>query len=210
MRRLTLHPNLGAMAEKLSGVAMRIWHDHILTKMPHNNAPTEFHQDQPFWPHENSPWPVSAWIALCDVPVERGCMSFIPGSHKHRDLPTQSTGDSSILFNYAPDLVWCPRVTLPLKAGDCTFHHGRTAHAATPNSTDDPRVAHVIIYMNDGTTFGKSGRHIVTNPLNIEPGQPLEGDMFPLVSEFDAKIEEMDGRAFDPSEREGQSGSGGY
>ncbi len=40
MRALTLHPNIGAIAEKLTGIALRLWHDHILTKMPHNNAPT--------------------------------------------------------------------------------------------------------------------------------------------------------------------------
>ncbi len=53
IRALTMHPNVAAVAEKLAGVPLRLWHDHLLIKQPHNHAPTEFHQDQPFWPHSN-------------------------------------------------------------------------------------------------------------------------------------------------------------
>lgn len=184
IRRLTLHPNVGAIAEKLAGVPLRIWHDHMLIKQPHNEAPTAYHQDQPFWPHASSPNSLSAWIALCDVPVERGCMTFIPGSHKYTDLPPQSTGDSNVLFDNCPELTWEQRVTVPLKAGDCTFHHSRCAHMANANETDQPRVAHIIIYMDQTTTFNGK-KHIVTDPLSLEVGVKLEGDLFPAVSDFE-------------------------
>lgn len=180
MRRLTLHPNLAAVATKLAGTALRLWHDQILIKQPHNDAPTEFHQDQPYWPHANSPNPISAWIALCDVPVEKGCMSFLPGSHRRTDLPMQMLGDPRSLFTICPELEWSPRVTVPLRAGDCTFHHGRCAHMATPNRTDDPRVAHIVIFMPEGTTFN-GARHIVTDPLGLKVGDPLTGALFPAV-----------------------------
>lgn len=183
IRQLTLHPNIGGVAEKLAGVPLRIWHDHMLIKQPHNHAPTAYHQDQPFWPHAHSPHSLSAWVALCDVPVERGCMTFIPGSHRYTDLPPQSTGDSNILFSNCPELAWAPRVTVPLRAGDCTFHHSRCAHMATPNDTDEPRVAHIIIYMDQTTTYNGK-KHIVTDPLALEEGVPLAGDLFPPVRDF--------------------------
>ncbi len=183
VKRLTLHPNVGGVAEKLAGVPLRIWHDHMLIKQPHNNAPTAYHQDQPFWPHAHSPNSISAWIALCDVPVERGCMTFIPGSHKYTDLPPQSTGDSNILFKTCPELTWSQRVTVPLRAGDCTFHHSRCAHSATPNDTDDPRVAHIIIYMDQTTTYNGK-KHIVTDPLGLQEGTLLEGEWFPSGHDF--------------------------
>ncbi|MDP6038715.1 MAG: phytanoyl-CoA dioxygenase family protein [Candidatus Latescibacteria bacterium] len=187
IRHLTFHPNIGALAEKLAGVPLRLWHDHVLIKQPHNETPTAYHQDQPFWPHNNSPCSISAWIALCDVPVERGCMTFIPGTHRYTDLPTQSTRDDNILFAAQPDLEWAPRITVPLKAGDCTFHHSRCAHMATPNSTDEPRVAHVIIFMDQTTTYsGKN--HIVTDPLELEEGMLLDGELFPSISEFPSHI----------------------
>lgn len=180
IRRLTLHPNVAAVATKLAGVPLRLWHDHILIKRPHNQVATEFHQDQPYWPHATSPNSLSAWIALCDVPVEKGCMSFIPGSHRYVGLEAQNLLDATSLFGKCPELQWAPRVTVPLRAGDCTFHHSCCAHMATPNSTDDPRVAHVVIYMDARTTYVKKG-HIVTDPLELSEGAALEGELFPIV-----------------------------
>ena len=181
LRTLTCHPNVGRIAEKLAGSRMRLWHDHILCKMPHNDASTEFHQDQPYWPHAECPHPVSAWIALCDVPVERGCMTFLPGSHRKTDLAVQHLDDPRSLFTICPELEYSPRVTMPLKAGDCTFHHGRCAHMATPNFTDVARIAHVVIYMEEATRYRKI-RHIVTDPLDLEDGDPLDGPLFPAVA----------------------------
>ena len=183
MRRLTFHPNVAAAAERLTGTDLRLFHDHILCKMPNNQASTEFHQDQPYWPHRDCPDPISAWIALCDVPVERGCMTFLPGSHRKTDLPVQHLNDPRSLFSICPELEFSPRVTVPLKAGDCTFHHGRCAHMATPNCTDLPRMAHVVIYMQRETRYRKQA-HVVTDPLILEDGAALDGPMFPAVETF--------------------------
>ena len=183
MRKLTCHPNVGRAAEVLAGAAMRLWHDQILCKMPHNEAPTEFHQDQPYWPHANCPTPVSAWIALCDVPVERGCMTFLNGSHRKDDLPIQHLNDPRSLFTICPELEYSTRVTVPLQAGDCTFHHGRCAHMATPNFTDLPRIAHVIIYMQLETRYREIS-HVVTDPLFLKDGESLDGPLFPSVADM--------------------------
>ncbi|MGY8826194.1 MAG: phytanoyl-CoA dioxygenase family protein [Candidatus Latescibacterota bacterium] len=180
MRALTLHKNVGAVAQKIAGAPMRLWHDHILIKQPNNNVATEFHQDQPYWPHAHSPNALSAWIALCDVPVERGCMSFISGSHRHTGLTAQNLLDGRDLFGKCPELEYAERVTLPLQAGDCTFHHARCAHMAVPNATDEPRVAHVIIFIDQTTTYIKKN-HVVTDSLALEEGQVLEGELFPKV-----------------------------
>jgi ectoine hydroxylase-related dioxygenase (phytanoyl-CoA dioxygenase family) len=189
MRRLTLHPNIGAIAERLAGIKLRLWHDHVLIKQPHNEAPTEFHQDQPYWPHASCRHALSAWIALVDVPVERGCMTFIPGSHSATDLKAQDLTDAHSLFDMRSDLEWAPRITIPLRAGACTFHHARCAHMATPNFTDDPRVAHVVIFMDAKTTYVEQ-RHVVTNPLGLKAGQVLDHELFPKVADFAALQEQ--------------------
>src|SRR6266542_4627778 len=62
MKRLTLHPNIGPIAEKLVGSPMRLWHDHVLIKQPKNQKPTEFHQDSPYEPLANIPSHLAAWI----------------------------------------------------------------------------------------------------------------------------------------------------
>jgi ectoine hydroxylase-related dioxygenase (phytanoyl-CoA dioxygenase family) len=180
MRALSLHPNVGAIAERLAGVPLRLWHDQILIKRPQRSVPTEFHQDQPYWPHDNSPNALTAWIALCDVPFERGCMTFIPGSHRRDDLAAQNLNDAHDLFDKAPELAWEERVTVPLRAGDCTFHHARCAHMANANLTEEPRVAHAILMMDAVTTYRQAG-HVITDPLSLEPGQVLDGPVFPRV-----------------------------
>jgi phytanoyl-CoA hydroxylase len=180
MKELTLHANIGRVAQQLAGVPLRLWHDQILIKKPHNETPTQFHQDQPYWPHTNSSNPITAWIALCDVPVERGCMTFIPGSQERTELPPQNLNDAKSLFGICPELVWEERVTIPLRAGDCTFHHGRCAHMATPNFTDEPRVAHAIIYMDAVTRFS-GAPHPVTQRLELQIGEALDRELFPLA-----------------------------
>lgn len=180
MRELTLNSRIAAIASRLAGVPLRLWHDHTLIKPPVKSAPTEFHQDGPYWPHNNQHHSLSVWIALVDVPVERGCMTFIPTSHLRQDLRPQDLTNSHDLLNLYPELVYYPRVTVPLRAGDCTFHHSYLAHMANSNTSDVPRVAHIMIYMDADTTYTGS-RHVVTDPLHLKPGDPLDADLFPLV-----------------------------
>jgi ectoine hydroxylase-related dioxygenase (phytanoyl-CoA dioxygenase family) len=186
LKELTFHPNLAAIAERLAGVALRLWHDHVLIKQPHNSTPTEFHQDQPYWPHNkaDSRHCLSAWVALCDVPVEKGCMTFINQSHRYTGLRPQDLTDNKDLLQLCPDLVYMPRTTMPLKAGDCTFHNSWTAHMATPNFRDTARIAQIVIYMDVDTTYSGK-RHPVTDSLELKPGDTLLGDMFPQINHLE-------------------------
>ena len=51
---------------------------------------------------------------------------------------------------------------------------------AVPNQTDRPRVAHVVIFMDQTTTYVKKN-HVVTDPLDLQEGQRIEGELFPAV-----------------------------
>lgn len=180
LRDLTLHPGLADLATQLAGMPLRIWHDHLLIKPPHNGTPTEFHQDAPYWPHANARHSLSAWIALVDVPVERGCMTFLPGQQDRRDIRPIDITDARDLFEAAPDLAYLPRVTVPLRAGDVTFHNGYTPHTANSNDTDDFRFAHVNIYVDREVSFDGRG-HVCTDPLHLQTGDPLPDKDFPPV-----------------------------
>lgn len=183
LRKLTRHPRIALAAERLAGVSLKLWHDQLLIKHPRESAPTEFHQDQPYWPHSQATEPLTAWIALVDVPVERGCMSFIPGTHLLTDLPRQELNDAQSLFGICPELRWESRVTVPLRAGDCTFHHGRTAHYAHANRTNESRIVHAIIF-TDANTIYTGASHVVTDPLQLPHGAILQHDIFPLVKDL--------------------------
>jgi phytanoyl-CoA hydroxylase len=178
LRALTFDPRLGRIAEQLAGFPLRLWHDQMLVKEPHNEVATEFHQDRPYWPHAGDRLPLSAWIALVDVPPERGCMTFLPGTQHRTGLRPQDLHHEDDLFALDPSLRWVPRVTVPLRAGDCTFHSGYTGHMALPNRTDLARLAHVVIYMDEATTYS-GAEHIVTDPLGLRAGDRLDGETFP-------------------------------
>ena len=179
--QLTTEPRIAAIARRLAGVPLRIWHDQILIKQPKKSTPTEFHQDGPLWPHQNNRNAISAWIALVDVPVERGCMTFISGSNHWPELPPQDLGDKQSLLTIRPESAYETRVTIPLRAGDCTFHNAYTAHMANMNSTDVARIAQVIIYMPADTRYN-GHEHPVTDPLKLSIGDPLVGNLFPAFT----------------------------
>jgi phytanoyl-CoA hydroxylase len=180
LRELTLHPGMARFATQLAGLPVRIWHDQLLIKKPHNATPTEFHQDSPYWPHTGGRHQLSAWVALVDVPVERGCMTFIPGSHRRHDLRAIDLTDAHDLFDAAPDLAYEPRVTVPLRAGDCTFHNGYLAHTANSNDTDEFRYAMVNIYVDAETRYDGSANPC-TDGLGLSVGQQLPDAEFPPV-----------------------------
>lgn len=180
MRELTLHPRLAELARALAGTSLRLWHDQILIKEPRVAGATQFHFDSPYWPHRSASHWITAWVALVDVTVEKGCMTFIPESFRRPDVLAVDLENETALFDAVPDLAWEPRVTLPLRAGDCTFHHGSCAHAANANRTDDPRVAHAIIYMDSTTTYS-GAEHVLTDPLGLTPGETFADPLFPEV-----------------------------
>ncbi len=182
---ISFHKNVTSAATQLAETPLRIFHDHMLSKKPLNGGATEWHQDRPYWPFEGDPVTLSAWIALQDTNVEMGCMSFIPGSHKFNKLPSHPLNDPRALFEVAPELQYVPSVTMPLKAGDCTFHYGRTAHRAAPNMTENWRMAQTIIYVDENAVLAEKG-HCMTNELvadgSIKVGETLDHPRFRKVS----------------------------
>lgn len=131
---------------KVNGV--RLWHDQALYKEPGGRI-TDCHQDESYWPID-SELTTTMWMALVDVPQEKGCMRFIPGSHKwgikeYVDIFEQPHVPESVKEEN--------RITVPLEAGDVTFHSGLTFHEAFPNKTREMREAMTVIYFEDGATF---------------------------------------------------------
>lgn len=177
---LALHPRMRQVANALAGEPLRLWHDHLLVKRAKHAAPTEWHQDQPYWPHQDSTTSLSAWVALVDVPQIRGCMSYIPGSHRRTGLAAQNLHDASDLFQRCPELQWQPAVTVPVKAGDVVWHHACTAHRAEANRSEVDRVVVSVIYMPRSTRF-TGGKHICTEGRGYAVGEILAGERFPEI-----------------------------
>ena len=103
-----------------------------------------------------------------------------PGDSYWTEIRAVDLHDRTDFFDAAPDVTYLPRVTVPLRAGDCTFHNAYLAHTANPNDTDEFRYAFVNIYVDAELNY--DGRpHPCTDGLGLEIGSPLPAEHFPRL-----------------------------
>jgi phytanoyl-CoA hydroxylase len=177
---------IARVAQQLTGSeTLHLYHDQALVKEPGPSAPSPWHQDQPYWPSKE-PGMLSCWMALDDVTIERGCMQFIPGSHRWGEFPPMSfAGDGPVLEDLLSEeqkAAWKP-VPVELAAGSCTFHHGLTFHFTNANTTEHVRRALVTIYIPDDITYAADEKmdNPFTDSITSRRGEPLRGDRFPQI-----------------------------
>jgi ectoine hydroxylase-related dioxygenase (phytanoyl-CoA dioxygenase family) len=185
LRSLALHPRITRIAERLAGQRLRLFKQELLLKERGRCLPTGAHTDESAYPFTGEPVTLSAWVALVDVPLERGCMSFIAGSQRFPSTKGQEyrIGDDPAVR--WPGSQWLPIVTIPVRAGDCTFHSARTIHMAEANETDTPRISTISVYMDRNATYSPIGNpHMdnIANTTGLRPGDPLDGTRFPLLT----------------------------
>ncbi|MDX1683257.1 MAG: phytanoyl-CoA dioxygenase family protein [Phycisphaeraceae bacterium] len=146
---------LARLAAELLGVeGVRMWHDQALFKEPAGGF-TPWHADQQYWPMSSARC-VTAWIPLQATPLEMGPLCFGRGSHRKnigRDLEISDTSEKMIAE--AVEREGIDEVQAPYDAGDVSFHLGWTLHRAGPNTTDQPRRVHTVIYMDRDMTLAE-------------------------------------------------------
>jgi ectoine hydroxylase-related dioxygenase (phytanoyl-CoA dioxygenase family) len=181
IRPLTFHPHLGQAAAELLGVdAVRLWHDQALYKQA-GGRETDPHQDHPYWPIQETA-SVTAWIPFEGSTRASGAMAYLPGSHTVglRKFVNIFFGEPhDILAD--PEVAGIEPVLVEVPKGSVAFHHGLTVHLAGPNSTARDRAVHTIIYFPDGSRRGYPHPHFSVDRAGIEVGQPIDGDVTPIV-----------------------------
>jgi ectoine hydroxylase-related dioxygenase (phytanoyl-CoA dioxygenase family) len=118
--------------------------DHIIIKPPMNNKETAWHQDSAYsrrltFTKRRVHW----WLPLHDVSVERGCMQYVPGTHRSprmKHVPVAPTSDALRTYPEPGARI----VTCPVRAGSATVHLPNTLHYTGPNLTTVPREAFII------------------------------------------------------------------
>lgn len=183
VRKLMLDERLGRMAADLANVdGMRIWHDQAIIKLPWG-APTDWHMDNPYWSF-TSPNAISIWVALDDATPDNGCLYFLPGSQHVEVVANPNIGTNmSALFDSYPEQAKVSAVCAQMKAGSCSFHNGRTFHAAQANMTPRPRRAMTCAYMPDGSVFNGAANVLPEEYLaTLKVGDKIEdGRHVPLL-----------------------------
>ena len=129
-----------ALAEALLGRPVEYRFDHAIYKPAFNGRATAWHQDEAY---TLDPRLVTAhfWVPMHDVSVERGCMQFIPGSHRERVAHHRLQHLRHAHALEAEDVDVSRAVACPLRAGAVTVHMPRTLHYTGPNLTAMPRLA---------------------------------------------------------------------
>lgn len=142
----------GIVRDLMQADHVRLWHDQALFKEPGGRI-TDAHQDCSYWPIAEPQFTATMWIALTDVPVEKGCLYFYPRTND----PNLKEYVDIFKNPHQPNILTDKeKISIPLKAGDSTFHSGLTFHGAGNNQTNEMREAMTIIYIKDGVTIDAS------------------------------------------------------
>ncbi|MCC6485612.1 MAG: phytanoyl-CoA dioxygenase family protein [Armatimonadetes bacterium] len=195
IRELLMNETVAAIGARLAETpAVRLWHDQLLYKPGHSTGKGNvgWHQDYMYWQCTTPADMLTAWIALVDVDETNGCLQMIPGSHKWSLIEDLSFFDPDIdrqmekIRRYGeqhgqPDAA---PVTVPLKAGEVSFHHCLTLHGSGPNMTSSPRRSYVAHMMPDHIRrrVGTPGdAHHNCLLFNGADGDLWRGDDFPVL-----------------------------
>lgn len=192
------HPLIAGTARALLDTPeVRLWHDQVISKPPHDNGHFGFHHDFFFWPL-SPPNIVSCWLALDDATVDNGCMHVMPKSHKDERFSIAARTEANAAAAKAqeegrepPPNQWTERqnmdisrgIPVELKAGECMFHHCLNFHGTPPNVTEQQRRAFVMIFMAQGVRYhnAQSPGHILVPTIEVADGEPLIGNGFPVA-----------------------------
>lgn len=185
-------PAAGVMASLFGARKVNLLFDQILVKEPRTSTPTLWHQDITYWPVAGEQV-ATMWVALDTVTRETGAVEYLRGSHlwNQRYLAVSFDPDQ----HYEEDLPAVPDVEasrddhdivcFDLEPGDCTVHDARLLHGAPPNHSESARRrAYLQRWTGDDVTYNPRPnlQRMLRDP-GIEPGSPLDSDLFPVALE---------------------------
>ena len=145
--------NAKALMARKADIGVRYFSDYYNVKLPSQqktgrggNGLTGWHQDFAAAGSDRS-GALIFWIALDDLPPEKGTMAFLNGSHRYGALGHFSTyGKGNVLNSYPELLDDCPSSGLQSYGpGDVTVHSNMCVHSAGLNVTDGPRWTYTVM-----------------------------------------------------------------
>jgi hypothetical protein len=137
-------------ARQLLGEDAQFSFDHSILKPAHSAAATPWHQDEAHHTHAYLRYrQVSFWMPLQDTPVEAGCMRYIPESDRGPLFPHHWLNDDPRVHAVecrAECVDESLAVAMPVAAGSCIAHDGRTLHSAWPNVSAVDRFTYIVAF----------------------------------------------------------------
>ena len=144
------HPPILDMVERVLGPDLILWITRLLCKPAHNGREVPWHQDGEYWLMRPLAT-CSVWVAIDPVSAVNGCMRFIPGSHKQRELYRHHIANRE---NLVLDLELdrdqfdeSKAVNVELEPGQMSLHDVRMIHGSLANTSGQRRAALILRYM---------------------------------------------------------------
>lgn len=135
-------PAILDMVEQLIGPDIALWNMSFFAKPAVDGKRTPWHQDGAYWPIRPLAT-CTVWIAVDDATPENGCMRFIPGSHRSKDLaPHDLKKDPSLTLSQelsAGTFNEDEAVDVALEAGQISLHDVYLYHGSEANTSPRPR-----------------------------------------------------------------------
>lgn len=152
---LVRKPILAAVAARLAGAGIRLWHDQLLYKpvsTPGSPVSVGWHTDRQYWRCCTSDNMLTAWIPFHDCGEEMGTLTVVDGSHtwpdNTRGLDFFSSDLEGMERRFDTGGAAVTKVPMILAIGHVSFHHCRTIHGSGPNFGTAPRRA-IAVHLQD-------------------------------------------------------------
>jgi ectoine hydroxylase-related dioxygenase (phytanoyl-CoA dioxygenase family) len=153
------HPAILDMVERVLGPDIILWITRVLCKPARNGREVPWHQDGEYWLMRPLAT-CSVWVAIDPVSTVNGCMRFIPGSHKQRELYRHHVADRE---NLVLDLELdrdqfdeSQAVNVELEPGQMSLHDVRMIHGSLANTSGRRRAALILRYMPATSHYDRS------------------------------------------------------
>ena len=156
----------------LMGRKLEFWYDQFLGKPPGKSVPTYWHQDEGYWGRNLDDKGITCWIPLHDVDAANGCMHFTDGGHLDGVLTHR------LVEGVQSDLLTCDveesrTVVCPIRRGSVTFHHSKTPHMTTANTSRRWRKA-ISNHMQVEGAGGEGGQYPWRVHVDQQTGKRVE------------------------------------
>jgi len=125
-----------SFAAALMQAPLALWYDQLLDKPPRVGAPTFWHQDGGLMGEGDGARLISCWMPLESVDEDSGCMHFVDGGHRDGPIRHAVVHAENSCGRGACEVDPTRTVTVPLKRGGVTFHHGLMPHMTKANRSD--------------------------------------------------------------------------
>ena len=157
------------LVAQVIGPDIAIWNMSFFAKPAEDGKRTPWHQDARYWPMRPMAT-CTVWVAIDDATTENGCLRFIPGSHRDRQVrehdATADPGNLLPLELPTEDFDETTAVDVVRQAGEISLHDAYLVHGSEPNCSPLPRRGMTMRFMPTTSHFDRElaaeidgGRH---------------------------------------------------